>query len=166
MKLPPGFRTKDKNDVYRLHKSIYGLKKSPRCWFEKLSTSFLDYGFIQSVSDYSLFTMNTSKKRLHVLVYVDYLIIAGNSPTFIAMFKDYMSSCFHMKDLGILKYFLGIEVARNSTSMYLCQRKYTLDIISDTGLLGARPCTFLFEQNHGLTLVESPTMTDPRSIDV
>ncbi|KAL9281130.1 putative reverse transcriptase, RNA-dependent DNA polymerase [Arabidopsis thaliana] len=53
-------------------------------------------------------------------------------------FKSYLSSCFHMSDIGLLKYFLGIEVARNSTGMYLCQRKYALDIISDTGLLGSK----------------------------
>ena len=44
-----------------------------------------------------------------------------------------------MKDLGKLNYFLGIEVAWNSEGLFLCQRKYALDIISKTGLLGAKP---------------------------
>ena len=44
-----------------------------------------------------------------------------------------------MKDLGKLKYFLGIEVAQNSEGLFLCQQKYVLDIIFETGLLGAKP---------------------------
>ena len=50
--------------------------------------------------------------------------------SFILMKDIYLCSCFHMKDLGVLKYFLGIKVARNSEGIYLCQRKYALDIIA------------------------------------
>ena len=129
IKFPPGFRTPDTTQVCRLHKSLYGLKQAPRCWFAKLSESLKEYGFIQDVSDYSLFTFVHGDIRLHVLVYVDDLLISGSSPAAIQVFKEYLSSCFHMKDLGHLKYFLGIEVARSSTGIYLCQRKYVLDII-------------------------------------
>ncbi|GAA0167465.1 transmembrane signal receptor [Lithospermum erythrorhizon] len=55
-----------------------------------------------------------------------------------------------MKDLGMLKYFLGIEVARTQEGIFLCERKYTLDIISKSGLFGAKPTTFPMEQNHHL----------------
>lgn len=72
-----------------------------------------------------------------------------------------MCSCFHKKDLGISKYFLGIEVARNSSGMYLSQRKYILDIISDTGLLGAKPVSHPIEQNHKLALAGGDTLPDP-----
>lgn len=66
-----------------------------------------------------------------------------------------------MKDLGLLKYFLGIEVARNDHGFYLSQRKYGLDIISEMGLLGAKPSTFPMEQNHKLSLSTSPMLSDP-----
>lgn len=55
-----------------------------------------------------------------------------------------------MKDLGPLKYVLGIEVARNSAGLFLGKRKYTLGIISEVGMLGAKPCGFPIEQNHHL----------------
>ena len=93
------------------------------------------YGFKQSYSDYSLFTYEAQHIQLNVLVYVDDLIISRSDGTVVQQFKDYLSRCFHMKDLGKLKYFLGIEVARNSDGIFLCQRKYTLDIIFEAGLL-------------------------------
>lgn len=161
MTLPPGFNASGPTKVCRLHKSLYGLKQAPRCWFAKLSTALKDYGFIQSQSDHSLFTFDCNGIQLHVLVYVDDLIISGSSAAAMTEFKGYLSSCFHMKDLGVLKYFLGIEVARNATGFYLCQRKYTLDIINKTGLLGGKPALFPLEQNHKLAL-STPFLSNPQ----
>lgn len=103
IKLPPGFRSDTDNRVCRLRKSLYGLKQAPRCWFSKLAMALRVFGFVQSKSDYSLFIYTKSGTTLRVLVYVDDLIIAGNSSTSIADFKVYMSTCFHMKDLGSSK---------------------------------------------------------------
>lgn len=66
-----------------------------------------------------------------------------------------------MKDLGPLKYFLSIEVARNSIGMYLCQQKYTLDILSDAGLLGTKPLSFPMEQNHKLRKATGSILSSP-----
>eukprot|EP00261_Vitis_vinifera_P039873 XP_019081116.1 PREDICTED: uncharacterized protein LOC109124049 [Vitis vinifera] len=68
-----------------------------------------------------------------------------------------------MKDLGVLKYFLGIEVARSSVGLFLCQLKYTLDIVLEAGLLGAKPCGFPIEQNHRLGLVNGELLSNPES---
>ncbi|CAB79159.1 LTR retrotransposon like protein [Arabidopsis thaliana] len=160
MKLPQGFQCDDPSKVCRLHKSLYGLKQAPRCWFSKLSSALKQYGFTQSLSDYSLFSYNNDGVFVHVLVYVDDLIISGSCPDAVAQFKSYLESCFHMKDLGLLKYFLGIEVSRNAQGFYLSQRKYVLDIISEMGLLGARPSAFPLEQNHKLSLSTSPLLSD------
>ncbi|XP_062075624.1 uncharacterized mitochondrial protein AtMg00810-like [Humulus lupulus] len=134
MKLPPGFNVCSSGLVCRLKKSLY---------------------------DYSLFTLHQGPIQLNVLVYVDDLIISGNDASDVDHFNAYLHECFHMKDLGVLKYFLGIEVARNSKGIFLCQRKYTLDIIVEAGLLGSRPVCFPIEQNHTLALGKGPLLADP-----
>ncbi|KAG7594249.1 Reverse transcriptase RNA-dependent DNA polymerase [Arabidopsis thaliana x Arabidopsis arenosa] len=158
----PGFEASHPNKVCRLRKALYGLKQWPRCWFEKLTTALKEYGFEQALTDYSLFTLVKGSVRINILIYVDDLIITGSSPRATKEFKEYLASCFHMKDLGPLKYFLGIDVARSSTGIYICQRKYALDIISETGLLGAKPAGFPLEQNNKLGLSTSPRLPDPQ----
>ena len=108
-----------------------------------------------------MFTLQQGAVQLNVLVYVDDLIISGSHLKDILKFKDYLSSCFHMKDLGVLKYFLGVEVARGPDGFVPCQRKYALDIISEASLLGARPAGVPLEQNHQLALSTSKELSDP-----
>ena len=78
-------------------------------------------------------------KNLSVLVYIDDLIVEGNDTNAIRQFKAYLSYYFHMKDLGVLKYFLRVEVVRNLEGFFLCQRKYALHINNEMGMLGAKP---------------------------
>ena len=111
MRMPPGFASGHPGKVCRLRKSLYGLRQSPRMWFSKLSAALERYGFVQSKADYSLFTLHQNKAFLAVLVYVDYFVIGGDNEDTITQFKQYLSNAFHMKDLGVLKYFLGIEIA-------------------------------------------------------
>lgn len=160
MRLPPGFEASGPNQVCRLRKSLYGLRQAPRCWFAKLLTALTKYGFLQSPYDHSLFAYHKGSVHLTVLVYVDDLVLGGNDSTAIQVFKNYLSKCFHMKDLGRLKFFLGIEVARNPSGICLTQRKYALDIISEAGLLGAKPAGTPIEQNHHLALADGADMAD------
>lgn len=162
MKLPPGFRHKFPGKVCSLCNSLNRLKQAPGCWFKKLSDALLRFGFLQSYEDYSLFSYNHGNMELRVLIYVDDLLICGNDAHMLQRFKDYLSRCFSMKDLGNLKYFLGIEVSRGTEGFFLSQRKYTLDILAETGNLGSRPAATPIEQNHGLATVVSPLVEDPK----
>lgn len=153
---PPGFRTLDSRQVCRLNKSFYGLCQTPRCWFSKLTASLCTYVFTQSYNDYSLFTYAKNGVFLCILIYVDDLLIFGNNAASIAKFKVYLNSCFQMKNLGFLKYFLGIEIARNSSRFYLCQQKYALEIIPEADLLGSKLASSPLEPNHKLALATDP----------
>lgn len=161
MKLPPGFDSKSSSRVYRLRKSLYVLRQAPRCWFAKLASSLKGYGFTQSYFDYSLFTYLQGDVRMNILIYVDDLIISRNDVNAIGKFKAYLSQCFHMKDLGQLKYFLGIEVTRNSNGLFLSQWEYALDIIAETGLLGGKPSSVPMAQNQLLALMTTNPVADP-----
>lgn len=128
--------------------SLYGLKHASRCWFAKLIGALTQCDFCQFYSDYSLFTYSSGSIFLFVLIDVDYLIIIGNDLSSLQKFKTHLSTCLHVKDLGLVKYFLDIEVTRTKKCIYLCQRMNALDILSDASFLGDKPLTFLMEQNH------------------
>ena len=104
--------------VCRLLKSLYGLKQAPRQWFAKLSTALERFCFVQSKADYSLLTKQENDKFIAVLVYVDDIVIAGSDQAEILKLKQQLSSQFHRKDLGDLRYFLGLEVARTSQGIF------------------------------------------------
>ncbi|KAK3035781.1 hypothetical protein RJ639_033510 [Escallonia herrerae] len=134
---------------------------SPRNWFAKLSTALRFYGFLQSHADHTLFTYRKGNIFLSVLVYVDDLILTGNNSTACSSFKKYLNDCFKLKDLRPLKYFLGIEAARGPRGLFLSQRKYALDILSESGLSASKPAAFPMEQNHDLAFAGSPLLSDP-----
>ncbi|KAG7555929.1 hypothetical protein ISN44_As11g020140 [Arabidopsis suecica] len=68
-----------------------------------------------------------------------------------------------MKDLGFLKYFLGIEVARSPAGIYLSQQKYSTEIVAEAGLLGCQPAGSPIDQNHRLSLATGPELADPQT---
>jgi hypothetical protein len=85
------------------------------------------------------------------LIYVDDILITGNDLKAISTLKQFLHSRFRIKDLGALKYFLGIEVSRTKRGISISQRKYTLEILKDGGILGAKLVNFPMEQNTKLS---------------
>jgi len=98
---PPGFESSDKSLVCKLHKALYGLKQAPRAWFERLKSTLLNFGFKSSKCDPSLFTLHTQAHCIFILVYVDDIIITGNSKLAIQNLVHQLSSEVSLKDLGI-----------------------------------------------------------------
>nr|KYP42297.1 hypothetical protein KK1_036289 [Cajanus cajan] len=125
--------------VCKLQRSIYGLKQASRQWYAKLSSFLISHGYKQSISDYSLFLKRNKDSFTALLVYVDDIVLSGNDLAEITSITALLNNAFKIKDLGDLKFFLGFEVARNNLGINLCQRKYALDILHDTGMLDSKP---------------------------
>lgn len=152
MEQPPGFVAQGESDrVCRLRKSLYGLKQSPRAWFGKFSQAIETWGMIKSEHDHSVFYRKSPSGIILLVVYVDDIVITGSDAAGIASLKLFIHTQFHTKDLGLLKYFLGVEVSRNKQGIYLSQRKYVLDLLTETGKLGAKPCSAPMTPNLHLT---------------
>lgn len=131
MELPPGCMMLERHSqkVCRLKKSLYGLKQSPRAWFGRFTKSMIDFGYHQSNSDHTLFLKKQQGKITALIIYVDDMVVTGNDPEERKALQEYLSREFEMKDLGSLKYFLGIEVSRSKKGIFLSQRKYALDLL-------------------------------------
>ncbi|GJY38142.1 ribonuclease H-like domain-containing protein [Tanacetum coccineum] len=155
MSLPLGFECSDKTKVCKLNKALYGLKQAPRQWNAKLTTVLAERGYVQSKFDYSLYIKHTDDVFVFLLVYVDDFIITGNNLEEIKKFKLFLKSKFMIKDLGVMKYFLGIEVLDNSNAICMTQRKYCLELIHEFGLLVAKPITIPLPENFVLAVDEN-----------
>ncbi|XP_057954067.1 uncharacterized mitochondrial protein AtMg00810-like [Malania oleifera] len=134
MALPPGFSSSSSSDVCKLKRSLYGLKQAPQAWFDKFQTTLLQFSFQQSQYDSSLFLCKTSVGIVLLLVYVDDIVITGTNFALIDHLHQHLHASFHMKDLGPLKYFLGLEVYTAPSGIFLNQHKYTQDLITLAGL--------------------------------
>ncbi|CAM8908561.1 unnamed protein product [Rhodiola kirilowii] len=162
MKLPPGFYKKEKatGQVCKLIKSLYGLKQASRQWFAKFSSSLIEFGFQPSLNDYSLFTLTRGNVFLILLVYMDDVIITGNSEELISEVKQFIHRKFRIKDLGVMKYFLGLEVARSTDGVFLNQRKYALELLDEHNLTDCKPAKTPMKLKHNLSMSATPAMTD------
>ncbi|KAL6351445.1 hypothetical protein AAG906_040799 [Vitis piasezkii] len=124
--------------VCRLLKSLYGLKQASRQWYAKLSQALLSYGFVQGNSDCSLFIKKSESSFMALLVYVDDVLLASDS----------------ILEIERLKTFLDANI-------FLCQRKYILDILEDTGLTRSKPIAFPMESTLKLSANDTNFYEDP-----
>ncbi|OWM65682.1 hypothetical protein CDL15_Pgr017179 [Punica granatum] len=141
MEQPPGFVAQGEyfGKVCKLRKSLYGLKQSPRAWFGRFSSAVIKFGLVRSQFDHSVFFRHYGGRHILLVVYVDDIVITGDDVVGISQLKTYLHSQFQTKDLGALRYFLGIEVAQSERGIYISQRKYVLDILEETELLECKP---------------------------
>ncbi|GAB2295757.1 hypothetical protein Dimus_038377 [Dionaea muscipula] len=90
------------------------------------------------------------------------MVITGNSDSEIARLKKFLSCTFKIKDLGPLRFFLGIEVARSSAGIMINQRKYVLDILNEVGLSGAMPAHLPIKSDSNMSVVTSDYLKEPK----
>ena len=142
--------------VCRLKKSLYGLKQSPRQWYQKLHETFTSMGFKRCPSDNSIWVWAKDKVKVIIPVYVDDLTLACNNLTSLNELKSQLKAKFEMRDLGELNYILGLEIRRDRSKqkIYLSQRKHTLDILRRFNHEHSRPLSTPLDHNITLSKVE------------
>ncbi|KAJ9672029.1 hypothetical protein PVL29_025601 [Vitis rotundifolia] len=162
MSQPPGFIDRDHpHHVCKLRKAIYGLKQAPRAWYHELRQFLLQFGFINSIADTSLFIFNNRGTILYLLVYVDDIIITGNTVEAAQTFIQQLSQRFSLKDLRPLTYFLGVEVTSHTNGLFLSQRKYIADLLNRTHMTEAKPAPTPLATSPILTLQSGTPLSDP-----
>ncbi|RVW75577.1 Retrovirus-related Pol polyprotein from transposon RE2 [Vitis vinifera] len=163
MEQPPGFVAQGESGlVCRLRRSLYGLKQSPRAWFSRFSSVVQEFGMLRSTADHSVFYHHNSLGQcIYLVVYVDDIVITGSDQDGIQKLKQHLFTHFQTKDLGKLKYFLGIEIAQSSSGVVLSQRKYALDILEETGMLDCKPVDTPMDPNVKLVPGQGEPLGDP-----
>ncbi|KAJ0804262.1 putative RNA-directed DNA polymerase [Helianthus annuus] len=159
---PVGFRNKYFPDhVCSLKKSLYGLKQAPWAWYQRFTDYVLTMGFQHSRCDASLFTFHQGGHTAYLLLYVDDILLVTSSDTLRNDLMAKLASEFAMKDLGPLRYFLGISVSRYARTMFLSQQSYACDIIARAGMQSCNPVATPVDTNTKLGASTGDIFHDP-----
>ena len=117
------------NKVCRIKKSLYGLKQSPRAWFQRFGKIITSYRNRQSQADHTIFYKHFEDNKTAILtVYVDDIILTENDEEGLVDLKNKLASEFQIKDLGALKCFLGMEFARSKKRIFVNWREYVKQV--------------------------------------
>jgi hypothetical protein len=140
------FIVKDASKVLKLDKALYGLRQAPRAWNAKLDTTLVSLGFTRCSLEHGVYRRGNTDSFLLVGVYVDDLVITGSKTSDVVGFKAQMKQMFEMSDLGLLIYYLGIEVQQQQGEITLTQAAYAGKILERAGLSNCNPCNTPMEQ--------------------
>ncbi|RVX21201.1 Retrovirus-related Pol polyprotein from transposon RE1 [Vitis vinifera] len=111
-----------------------------KAWFDRFAKVIKNQGYQQGQSDHTMFFKQSNDGRMTILiVYVDDIILTGDDTGEVERLKKVLATEFEVKDLGQMRYFLGMEVARSRKGISISQRKYVLDLLTETGMLGCKP---------------------------
>lgn len=161
VKQPPGFAVDGQEDkVLRLDKALYGLRQAPRAWNAKLDKTLSALGFKHSASEHAVYARGCGTSRLLVGVYVDDLVITGNDTAEIEHFKQQMKAEFKMSDLGLLCFYLGIEVKQRADGITLSQAAYARKILDKARMTGCNPSHTPMEPRLKLSKVSTAAAVD------
>ena len=140
MEQPEGY-SQNRALVWKLNKSLYGLKQASRAWYRELDATLLVLGFVRTISDHSIYVRDDSHGLIIVGVYVDDLTIAARRLDTLTRFKEEMAKRYSMKDLGELHFILGLQVVRDRKKhlLQLSQQSYILSLLTRFGYDTCRP---------------------------
>eukprot|EP00253_Pinus_taeda_P003219 PITA_03219 len=136
---PEGFEVfSSDSHVCRLKRALYELKQAPRAWYTRIDIYFTGLGFSKNEADPNLYQIVVEGKLLIIVLYVDDLILTGDELLILSCKKD-LATEFEMKDLGLLHYFLGLEIWQRSGGLFVSQGKYARKILEKFNMHGCKP---------------------------
>jgi hypothetical protein len=142
-----------------LKKALYGLKQAPRAWYGHIDSFLTSLGFTKSKADSNLYFKIMNNEPVLLLLYVDDLFLTGEE-NLITKCKNRLSSKFEMKDLGLMHYFLGLEVWKSPERIFLNQGKYTIEILKRFDMLECKPMNTPMEVKLKLLVNTSSELID------
>ncbi|RVW74980.1 Retrovirus-related Pol polyprotein from transposon RE1 [Vitis vinifera] len=153
-------------DIKNVFRSLYGLNNLLEHGFGRFSSVVQEFGMLRSTADHSVFYHHNSLGQcIYLVVYVDDIVITSSDQNGIQKLKQHLFTHFQTKDLGKLKYFLGIEIAQSSSGVVLSQRKYALDILEETSMLDCNRYTHLWIRMSNLYQDRGSLEETPGDID-
>jgi len=132
--------------VYKLKKALYGLKQAPRAWYSHIDSYLTDLGFSRTTADDNLYYKVVDGHPLILVLYVDDLFLTGDKDMIVKCKRE-LAREFEMKDLGLMHYFLRLEVWQGPNETFLGQGKYTIDILRKFGMMDCKSMVTPIEAN-------------------
>jgi hypothetical protein len=142
VKQPEGFVVKGKKDlVCKLKRSLYGLKKSPRMWYQNFNTYILSFGFVRSKVVHCIYSKEEGDNFIYVALYVDDMLLIGNSMNTIKEVKKQLSSKFDTKYISATNFIMGMEIKRDraTRNLWLNHKKYIETILKSFNMQYCKP---------------------------
>ncbi|KAJ0869676.1 putative RNA-directed DNA polymerase [Helianthus annuus] len=159
---PPGFEVKGKEDkVFKLHKALYGLKQAPKAWYSRIDTFFTENGYARSLNEPTMYVKRGNAGEILIIcLYVDDIIYTSSSQKMVEQFKKEMIQEFDMSDIGVLQYFLGLEVIQGPDGIFLSQKKYTVELLKKFGMASCKEAATPMNKNEKLKMDDGGDLVD------
>ena len=160
---PEGYEKKSEADemlVWKLQKSLYGLKQSGRNWNAMLHTCLSENGFVQNPADHCVYTRENQNEKVILIIWVDDLILAASDESVLKSVKSMLTERFQMKDLGKMKHFLGIDFDQAEGQVKMSQKKYISKILERFEMQDCKsretPCELKLEYTENAEKMKDP----------
>ena len=130
----------------RLKRVLYGLKQASRAWYTKIDSYLTGLGFTKSEVDANLYHILVEGKFLILFLYVYDLILTGDEKLIIS-FKEDLAREFEMKDMGLMHYFLGLEVWQGDREIFVSQGNYSYEMLQIFHIENCKPIDIPIDTN-------------------
>lgn len=162
--LPNGcFSEKKNNNVYKLKRSLYGLKDSPKNWNKKFHEVITKLGFLRCDYEYCLYMKINAECKVYLLLYIDDLLLASSVVKEIENVKQLLNENFKMKDLGQISHYLGMHVTQNlrEGTIIINQSTYLEKLLNSSNMLDCKAAVTPMEENFDHSMLKRDKSESP-----